>query len=68
MLPNWGVRDEIMQRNTHSVLRKCSCSWPERMKLPFTGKYYVEKFISLDTIAFRAVSSFEFTVFQISVL
>lgn len=59
-----------MQRNTQSVLRQCSCSWPESMKLwlPFIGKYYVVKFISLDTIAFRAVSSFEFKVFQIKSL
>lgn len=43
MLPNWGVCDKIMQRN--SVLRKCSHSWTERMKLilPFTGMCYVVK-------------------------
>ena len=67
MLPNWCVCDKIMQRNNHSVLRKCSHSCTERMQVlsPFTGKYYVVKFISLDTVGLRAVSSFDFTVFKI---
>lgn len=67
MLPNWGVRDEIMQRNTHGVLRKCSCSWPERMKLwlPFTRKYYIVQFIP-GYNCFQG--SFEFKIFQIKCL
>lgn len=70
MLPKWDICDKIMQRNKHSVLRKCSHSWTEGMKLllPLIGKYYVVKFISLDAIGLGAVSSFEFTVFKIESL
>ena len=39
-----------------------------KLLLPFTGKYYVVKSISLDTIGLRAVSSFEFTVFKVKSL